>query len=349
MHGATMVVRTFLLLVTCLASLPVVAEEIVRTHHLGAAHAEPLKQKRVFVGWLDENTLVYSANGRVASYDIEGKREEWSIVDTYPCALSVGPEAERVAVLQREHGLLGRKNSLPDCKNRLAILDAGNGRVLSQLNETQLRRQLPLSVPWDLDFTNSGVVACGLSDKFATVVGPKLSGNVRRIKIESFTTEMTVSPDGKQLTTVSNGSHVCVQDIATGEKTFSLGDPKANFPAIDTPFVSHAQFDGKQVLIHTVDGGWGNGKVHVTNITNGKSSHFNARNSHIVMAVDFKRKQIALTGTSKHLTILRFDGTEVAELKNATKARNGCVAFSPSGKRIAVGCYDRTVSVFEVR
>lgn len=344
-----MVVRILLVLVTCLASLPVAAEEIVRTHHLGAAHAEPLKQKRVFVGWLDENTLVYSTNGRVVCYDIEGKREKWVIPDTYPCALSVEPEAKRVAIVQRERALWEKKNSLPDCKNWLAILDASNGKVLSQLRETQLRRQVPLSVPRDLDFTSSGVVACGLSDKFATVVGPELSGNVRRIKIESFTTEMTVSPDGKQLTTVSNRNYVCVQDIATGEKTYSLGDPKANLPAIDAPFVSHAQFDGKQVLIHTVDSGWGNGQVHVTDITNGKAARFNARNGHIEMAVDFKRTQIALTGTSKHLTILRFDGTEVAELKNATKARNDCVAFSPAGKRIAVGCYDRTVSVFEIR
>jgi WD40 repeat protein len=344
-----MVVRTLLLLATCLASLPVVAEEIVRTHHLGAAHTEPLKHERVFVGWLDENTLVYSTNGRVVCYDIEGKREKWVIPDTYPCALSVEPEAKRVAIVQRERTWWEKQNSLPDCKNWLAILDASNGKVLSQLNERQLRRQVPFSVPWDLDFTNSGVVACGLSDKFATVVGPKLSGNVRRIKIESFTTEMTVSPDGKQLTTVSNGHYVCVRDIATGEKTYSLGDPEADFPGTDTPFVSHAQFDGKQVLIHTVDGGWGNGEVHVTDITNGKAARFNARRGHIVMAVDFKRKQIALTGTSKHLTVLRFDGTEVAELKNATKARNSCVAFSPSGKRIAVGCDDRTVSVFAIR
>lgn len=354
-----MVVRT-LLLVSCLVSLPVTGEEIVRTHHLGEANAKPQKHQDVFASWLDENTLVYSANGRVVCYDLKGQREKWALEDVFPDSISVDPGSMRIGIHQSEPNMWFPPEKQAPREERFLIVDATNGKSLLRADKAQLRglSKRNLFHPTEVAVVpNSGDLIVA---SFTTYFGPfarvvqKDSLIVKRsLSIDAMVRELTISPGGRYVTIVADGDVICIREVATDREVYFRGKrvlvkPKSMTGTTDIPRVSHARFDGDKTLIHTVDDSWSTGDVRVTDIKSGKSSRFDARNGYIEMDIDFKRKQIALTGTSENLTVLRFDGTEVAELKKATGARNGCVAFSPFGKRIAVGCYDRTVSVFRI-
>lgn len=127
-----------------------------------------------------------------------------------------------------------------------------------------------------------------------------------------------------------------------------MKDPNGISGVIDAPFFSHIRHDGAKTLICTRDNSWSTGQVQVHDLVTKEVKAFDAANGHIEMDVDFQRRRIVLTGTSKGLLLTDFDGKVLANAKEATLQRNACVEFSPSGNRVLVGSWDNTVSVFEI-
>ncbi len=349
------------LLCLSLLSLPTYAEDLIRTHHLGADSAARPKQKDVFASWLGEDTIVYSVNGRVVRYDLRKRIQKWSVQGLYPADWSVARDAKRIVLLDRAASMWDGPDSDHDREDRVVVLDSSSGKLLAQMKKTRFESLvkefhfIPMRLAVVPD--TGQVFLAGFQTyygPFARVVSPDLREVKGKVRIDGALRNLSISPDGKRITTIASNDAICIRNIETDKEVFFSGkrvvvEPKSISGSVDTPFVSHALHDGKQTLVHAVDNSWGKGDVHITDIKTRKSSKFNARNGHIVMDVDFKRKHIALSGTSENLTILQFDGTEVAHLKSATKGRNGCVSLSPSGKRVAVACYDGTISVFEIR
>jgi len=117
---------------------------------------------------------------------------------------------------------------------------------------------------------------------------------------------------------------------------------------IDSASFSHIQYDGARTIVYSVDGGWSNGEIVVYDRCSRKSTKFDGHNVHVEVDVDFRKRRIAITGTSRDLSVFDFNGKELARKKGVAADRILCISFSPSGKRVVVGSWDNTLSVFSV-
>ena len=167
------------------------------------------------------------------------------------------------------------------------------------------------------------------------------------VKSDGHTKDAKTTPDGRFIVTLPGGNTVRIWDTKFREDIFKLGDNE-DVPT-DAPFISNAMFDGNRTLVYTVDDSWSRGKVFVHDIQADKElAKFGSRNGHAVMDVDFSRGRIALTGTEKSLTVLDLAGNIIAEKAAVTSQRNVAIAFSPNGKRLAIGSNDATVRIFDL-
>ena len=164
---------------------------------------------------------------------------------------------------------------------------------------------------------------------------------------DGFLRSAEVHASGRYLTTIGNGririwsfdEHKQVYEFASGDA----------LDTIDAPFMSNAQFNGKQTLVYTIDNSWATGQAFVQSINQTKAdATFNSRHGHVVMDCDFAHGRIALTGTERHVTVVDLQGNVLLEKRRATADRNAAIRFSPSGRRLAVGSWDNTARVFKL-
>lgn len=166
------------------------------------------------------------------------------------------------------------------------------------------------------------------------------------MKCDGFVTEIT--PVGRFIVTLSHRNNIRIWDTKAGKEIFKKG--KDEEAAIDAPFTSNAMFDGEHTLVYTVDNSWATGKVFVHAIlANKETASFDSRNGHVVMDVDFAHGRIALTGTNRKLTVVDLTGRVIADKDAVTFQRNISIAFSPNGERLAIGSWDNTVRIFELK
>jgi len=161
---------------------------------------------------------------------------------------------------------------------------------------------------------------------------------------------VTVRPtrNGSNILTLSHANNIRIWSLDQTREIFKMGEDKV--AAIDAPFTSNAVFDGDKTLVYSIDNSWATGRVYVYDIQKKKEeARFNSRNGHLEMDVDFTTSRIALTGTSKSLTLVDFSGRVLAERKNAADQRVVAVSFSPDGNRLALGSWDNTVRIFDTK
>jgi WD40 repeat protein len=195
--------------------------------------------------------------------------------------------------------------------------------------------------------------------KFATFYGRNghvLDPTYRRLEssfeIDAAPREWSLSPEGRFLSLIAKDEVLCVRDLKENRELFFQGQrvlkkPDVHTFVIDAPFFSHIRSDGRTVL-YTQGNSWATGKVFVHDLATKKTNSFDARNGHIELSVHFPSRRLVVTGTGAGLTLTDFTGVMLADLKDATLQRNGCVEFSPSGKRIVVGSWDNAVYAFEI-
>ena len=118
---------------------------------------------------------------------------------------------------------------------------------------------------------------------------------------------------------------------------------------VDAPFVSNVFYDGNRTLIYSVDNSWSTGTIHVCDtLKKQELANFDAGNSHIEMDVDFERSRIAISGTSRNLTISSFAGDTLAHTTNAALQRIMDVNFSPDGSHVSVSGWENAVRVYRL-
>jgi WD40 repeat protein len=144
-----------------------------------------------------------------------------------------------------------------------------------------------------------------------------------------------------------------LHDLTTDRDVFFRGqriakEPKSLTITIDAPFFSHLRDSGSDTIVYTLDNSWATGSVYIHNISTKATKSFDARSGHIELDVSFPKRRIALTGTSTDLTVLDFDGKQVAHTTKATLQRNYSVEFSPDGERVLVVSGDNTLSIFSI-
>ena len=119
--------------------------------------------------------------------------------------------------------------------------------------------------------------------------------------------------------------------------------------AMDAPFVSNVFYDGNRTLIYSVDNSWSTGTIHVCDtLKKQELANFDAGNGHIEMDVDFERSRIAVSGTSRNLTISSFTGDTLAHTTNAALQRILDVNFAPDGTHVSVSGWENAVRVYRL-
>jgi len=330
------------------------AGELERTHRFGTPdpESESAWSRHVdYASWVDEETLVsWSKTGTLTCRKLNVERPLWEVKNLAEVSdWNVSRKTRRLALIRRPH-------------NNINVFDCVTGKSLFHADIRGLEKVLRV------DFPLARCVALRADDGRLIVTAAKFEYNragylldptFRKVE-SSFHVDanprcLRLSPDGATAVTVADDEVICVREIATDRELYFTGrrilkEPENTSRGTDRPFVSDARFDGKDTLIYAVDGGGiGSGDVYVKKLTEKEPAAFDARNGHIVMDVDFERRRIALTGTQAGLTVVDFAGKEIAHLPKATLQRNLAVEFSPSGKRIVVGSWDGTLSVFELK
>ena len=304
--------------------------------------------------WVDDERIVYwSKAGRITCLDVRSGKIVWSIDGIRAIrSWSLSSKTRRLAYSEQGDELFGEDKGI-------VVIDCDTGKRLVQLNAKSLAKLL------NLDYAMPGELVLSPSNgrlilsQFATFYGrnghildPTYGQLESSFEIDASPSELSISPDGRYLSLIADDEVLCVRDLKENRELFFQGrrvlkKPQSFTFVIDAPFFSHIRSDGRTV-IYTQDNSWGTGKVFVHDLATKKTSSFDARNGHIELSVHFPSRRIVLTGTEAGLTMTDFAGVVLAELKDATLQRNGCVEFSPSGKRIVVGSWDNAVYVFEI-
>jgi WD40 repeat protein len=339
-----MKIRTLATLVLML--LPVLArcQEIVETATLGP----PVRQRVTgwkshvdYVQWTGDTLAAGGRSGMVRCFSLQTKQQRWSVqLENEIRSLSAAGSKDRLYAL--------------DDRGFIHVFRLSDGKKLNVLSAEQMARRVGISFLAPTNMTWIPVADQLLVTHFSKVYGDNgilfdaaTFKKTATTRSDGFVTKATTDPGGRFIVTVSSRDNVRIWDTKVGDEIFKLGDEEER--ATDAPFISNARFDGQRTLVYTVDNSWARGKVHVHDIQAQKdTATFDSRNGHVVMDVDFSRGRIALTGTEKALTVLDLAGNVIAEKAAVTLQRNVAIAFSPTGKRLAVGSQDNTIRIFNI-
>lgn len=348
--------RAFLVLTILSIMTPVsFAVEFKRTRRFGKPTAERLRGYDGaiwFASWLDEENIVFaSASGTIRCLSLRNGKTKWKRPGTKQISSwSVSRKMGRLAYIQDQKVLV------IDCSNGKTLFEADSGRLA-----TILRSDFTVVSQTTL-FPNDGRLVVSDSawwfGRHAYVLDARYQKVDSSFDHDAWPRQMSVSSDGRRVALIADKDVVSVRDLKRNSDLFFRGKrtpkPKNSNSitlsfTIDAPFFSHIRHDGRNTIVYTEDNSWATGEVYVQNIASKTPKRFDARNGHIEMDVNFSAKRIVLTGTSRNLTLVDFDGKVLAEAKAISLQRNLSVEFSPSGKRVLVGSWDNTVSVFAIK
>lgn len=294
-----------------------------------------------FLAWLDADTLVFAGeSGFVKCYSLRAHSEAWSA--------AVGDKIHNIAAGQGSLFLL-------DEHETIHILDAASGKRVRTISREAVAKSagVPSLLPNNLAYVpqRNLLLVASYSENYGEntfLMDSRSFKVVGRIRSEGFLTKMSPSQDGSHIITLSNPDNIRLWSLDLRREVFNMG--KNELGAIDAPFTSNAAFDGKRSLVYSVDNSWATGTLHVYDTQQKiELACFDSRNGHLEMDVDFRTLRVALTGTSRNLTLVDFSGRVLAERKKAADRRIVAVKFSPDRTRLALGSWDNSVRVFEIK
>ncbi len=296
--------------------------------------------------WVDDEFVVFFARGQVTCISTKTGEIQWTsekIGRIFDWSLS--RSTKRLAIRNEQMQLF-----VIDCVTGTVIFHPSDER-LSELFGQNFVGGIALS-PTDgrLVIESAG----STFGRFGFVVSADYSKVEATFDIDAYPRSISISPDGKRIAVIADDDVVSVREILQNREVFFRGTriheaPEIRSYSIGEPFFSHVRDSGDTALVYVQDGGcWSTGTVTVHNLATEKSTTFCGRNGHVELDVCFRTKRMALTGTSKELAVLDFEGNVIAAAKSATANRNTSVEFSPSEDRLLVGSWDNTVCVFKL-
>lgn len=349
---------SLLLIVSCTCLPNVLAENLEQRHQFGIQNGThdgvwqgPIK----YASWVDDDTVVYwSQSGTLTCRTLRAAKPLWQVRHLEGVySWSVDRKNRNVALI--------RKQLITDGWS-VSVFDCITGKLRFFADKPQLERllgtgsQRPVCV---LLMPSGGRLVICMSAEYYSRSAFILDGTFQKVDssfhIDAYASCATLSPDGTTVTTIADENVISVREIMADKEIYFSGNrifkkPEPVFSSSsDVPFISNARHDGKETLIWSVDNSWGSGTVNVSNIVTKKVISFDARNGHVVMDVDFDRQRIALSGTSKDLTVVDFGGQVITDLKKAASRRNAAIEFSPSGNQILVGSWDHTLTIYRIK
>ncbi len=287
-----------------------------------------------YVQWAGDSVVCGGRSGFLRYYDPKTKRRMWSAqMQGEIDSLAVASGKDRLYVLTKSQDLLG-----DSVIHELRLSDGKKSRKL-KIDHPNRIAWFPLA---------EQLVVTTFSDKYGengVLFDSRTLKKAATMKCDGFVTEIT--PVGRFIVTLSHQNNIRIWDTKTCKEIFKNGNDEQ--APIDAPFTSNAMFDGERTLVYTVDNSWATGKVVVHDILADKeTASFDSRNGHVVIDVDFAHGQIALTGTSRNLTVVDLSGRVIADKEAVALQRNVSVDFAPDGKQLAIGSWDNTVRVLEL-
>lgn len=242
----------------------------------------------------------------------------------------------------------------------LAVLDVESGETLFEADKKRWEELLGKKYAWPSKAAMHPVdgrllvVAPDLAyGENAYLLGASLDRVEARFGIDALPDEVSFSANGKRLAVLAHNDVRCVTDLESEKDVYFVGTRTLEKPdgltfVIDAPFCSALQHDGEDLIVYAIDNSWARGRIYVHRISSGEALQFDSRNGHVVLDVDWEGKRIALGGASENLTLLDFDGNELAELKKAVASRIMSVEFSPSKREVLVTGQDNVAAIFEI-
>jgi WD40 repeat protein len=318
-------------------------------------HGEPIADRTAgwnghieFASWVDEEYVVFaSRSGEVVCISLDSGKVKWSLDNiTEIQDWSVSRKTRRLAYLTG--------------KKVISVVDCDNGKPLLKADSDQLARLLHVdfAIPFRVTISpdDGRLIVCLFSTFYGRngyILDSSFQKMLSSFHVDASASELSMPPSGARIAVVADKDVLCVRDLTADQDVFFCGvriarEPESFTFTIDAPFFSHLRDGGGDTIVYTEDNSWGTGTVFVHNITTQNVKQFGARNGHIELDVAFPAQRIVLTGTSKDLTLVDFDGKVLAHQKGATQQRNSCVEFSPNGQRILVGSWDNTISIFRI-
>jgi WD40 repeat protein len=301
-----------------------------------------------FASWVDDDSVVFaSRSGNVTCISLKDDKIKWTLpnvkdIDDW----SLSRKTRRLAYLTGD--------------NNISVIDCTDGKPLFNADSQQLARLLRLrfATPSRLAITpdDGRLIVCDFSMSYGRhgyILDPSYKKVLSSFHVDAAPKELSVSPKGGRIAVVADKEVLCVRDVTTDRDIFFCGErilrePKVMTREIDVPFFSHLRDGGGDTIVYTEDNSWFTGTLFVHNIKTKNVKSFDARNGHIELDVSFSARRIVLTGTSRDLILLDFDGKLLAHAEKPTLQRNRCVEFSPNGQQVLVGSWDNTLSVFRI-
>lgn len=341
---------TILLVVIALFSWHASAAEFRLVHRYG----KPIADEKTawpghidFASWIDDESIVFaSPSGNVTCISLKDDKVKWTLPNVINIrSWSVSRRTKRLAYL---------------AGNNVSVIDCVDGKALVSMDSEQLARLLglPYATPSQLAITpdDGRLILYNFSMSYGRhgyVLDPSYTKVLSCFHLDASPRELSLSPKAGRIAVVADKEVLCVRDIVADRDVFFRGEriqkaPETITHTIDVPFFSHLRDGDSNEIVYTEDNCWSYGRVFVHNIKTKNVKSFSARNGHIELDVSFSSQRIVLTGTSRDLDLLSFDGTQLAHAEKPTLQRNMCVEFSPSGRQVLLGSWDNTLSILQI-
>lgn len=339
--------RLFLLFVLLLLS-PLVAEGAKFRLLYRTDPPRPAKWRAVDAKWIDDERIVICPTDDVVSCveTATGKLVWTRKLTPDDSTLLVSRGSQRVARRERYGSF-----AVFDARSGELIFDSDDAPWEELLGERHVRPSLKAIHPIDGRLL---VVEPGLKyGLHAHLLDASISRIERTYGIDALSSDVSFSPNGKRFSVIAHGDVRCVTDLDSGKDVYLVGPRRLDESeslvfTIDAPFCSSLSHDGDDRIVYAIDNSWATGTVFIHTISTRETIKFGSRNGHVVLDVDWQSQRIALGGTSKDLTLLDFDGKELAELKNAVDSRIMSIEFSPSKRQVLLTDQNMIATIFEI-
>jgi hypothetical protein len=290
--------------------------------------------------WVDEAEQVVIAtmwNRQVQAFDVKSGKERWKVeYDREIDAMTCNKAYVYVALDGRgEDG------------ESIRQVDAETGRDVTPKGIPQP------AITRDMFWGPGGL--CVVTFDEVWIYSPDLKEVATRIPYRESLGEGAfpqMSSDGETILLREHGGRCSVVDPkarAVARLTGKWKEAGRGEIGMDAPFLSNAFYETGKEMVRVMDGGWGTGKIYFHESPVKEAKVVDSENMHAIAAVDWRRKRVAVSGTSEGLSVYTTSGEKLVGMKEAVSARTYAMAFSMFGKRLATLGEDGGVRVFEVK
>ncbi|MEK7951712.1 hypothetical protein [Luteolibacter soli] len=294
--------------------------------------------KVVWVPTEDDRVVIVTAgNKMVQAFDVVSGKERWRAVYDRSIVAMTSNMAHVYVALEAGAG---------DGVESIRRVDVATGKDATP--KGMLQPFLPRAMLW---MPMAGGL-CVVTQAEVWIYSQDLTGVEARIPYEG-SGYPEVTSDGKTILLWERGGRCRViwpgaGGSATAALTGKWREVADDKIVTDAPFLSNAFYETGGGMVRVIDNSWSTGRIYFHASPVKEAREEPSENGHAIAAVDWSRKRVAVSGTSKNLLLFTTAGERQLEMRDAVRSRTYSMAFSPGGKWLAALGEDGSVRVFEM-